>query len=303
MRALITGHAGFLGRNFKRELERRGWTVMGIDPEAVFTWGTPNDALRAFVSYGVREQFDLVIHAAARSPHRKAIDENPATAAYNQLLDAAMFDWAIRTKQKHVLYISSSAVYSDEVYSLDDPGSFMEEQGYLYEPFDDYGQTKRAGERLARIANNCGVPTTVIRPFSGYGPDQSADFPFGAFIRRAVKMEEPFTIWGDANQQRDFVHVNDIVNGALALVENNVTMPVNICTGRATSMLTLAKIIIDEMSHLSYRPEIKVDVAAPMGVKYRIGDPSLFHQFYRPQWSIRDGVVQALKEALSGRTK
>ncbi len=304
-RALITGHAGFLGRHFKQELERRGWVVRGIDVAAPFAWGTPNDALQVFTNYALRQKFDLIIHCAARSPHRKAIDENPACAAYNQLLDAAMFNWAIETKQPHVLYISSSAVYSHELRHPTLGGrwtevpvdGFPESMGFLYAPFDSYGATKRSGEQLADVARRCGVAVTVVRPFSGYGPDQSADFPFGAFLKRAISRADPFVIWGDADQRRDFVHVDDVVNGSLALVERGVPGPINICTGVATSMRELAQLMIDKVGYESY---ISVDRDAPLGVHYRVGDPSFLHQFYTPRWSIEAGVEQAVREALGG---
>lgn len=318
--ALITGHAGFLGRHFKRKLERDGWSVRGVDPRATWTWGMPNDAVTVFTHHAVRQQFDLVIHCAARSPHRKAIDTDRGAAAYNQLLDAAMFNWAIETRQPRVLYVSSSAVYSHELrhptlggrWTEVPIGGFPEHMGYLHEPFDSYGETKRAGEKLAAVANQCGVKTTIIRPFSGYGSDQSADFPFGAFLKRAVDLVDPFTIWGDADQRRDFVHVDDIVDGALTLVERGVMGPVNICTGVATSMRELAKTIIDCRSdamayrHTStqwamYQPMIEVDEKAPLGVHYRVGDPSLLHQFYTPRVTVHAGVERAVREALGDK--
>lgn len=310
--ALITGHAGFLGRHFKRKLERDGWSVRGVDPRATWTWGMPNDAVTVFTHHAVRQQFDLVIHCAARSPHRKAIDTDRGAAAYNQLLDAAMFNWAISTEQRHVLYVSSSAVYSDDLAERFYETPFKEKFGFDDEPFDSYGETKRTGERLADVVRRCGVKVTVVRPFSGYGSDQSADFPFGAFLKRAVDLVDPFTIWGDADQRRDFVHVDDIVDGALTLVERGVMGPVNICTGVATSMRELAKTIIDCRSdamayrHTStqwamYQPMIEVDEKAPLGVHYRVGDPSLLHQFYTPRVTVHAGVERAVREALGDK--
>ena len=104
--------------------------------------------------------YDLVIHAAAWLPHRVAIDTQPATLVYNQTLDAVLFDWAIRTRQRHVLYLSSCAAADDQP--------------------DSYGLLKLTGERMAEQARAAGLNVTVVRPYSGYGEDQSEDFPFGA---------------------------------------------------------------------------------------------------------------------------
>ncbi len=107
MKAIVTGGAGFVGRRFVAELRQRGWGVLSAD---VVDPKFPLDCRRIFDDTD-EDRFDLVVHAAARAPHRAAIDGQPASAVYNRLLDAAMFDWALRTEQRRVLYLSSSAVY------------------------------------------------------------------------------------------------------------------------------------------------------------------------------------------------
>ena len=72
---------------------------------------------------------------------------------------------------------------------------------------------------LAYHGKRLGVPVTIVRPFSGYGPDQDTTYPFTAFAERAARRADPFDVWGDGQQVRDFVHVTDIVNATLALVD------------------------------------------------------------------------------------
>src|SRR6185369_5845713 len=216
MRALVTGSAGFVGRHMQSALERRGWEVTRAD--IADPYGRPMDCQIHF--RGDHTVYDLVIHAASRSPHRVAIDTQPASHIYNQLLDAAMFDWAIRTKQGRVLYFSSCAAADAEP--------------------DAYGLLKLTGERMAVQARAAGVPVTVVRPYSGYGEDQSEDFPFRAFVERARRREDPFDVWGDGKQVRDWIHVDDVVGASLALVEAEVDGPVSLCTGIGTPMLDVA---------------------------------------------------------------
>src|SRR6266498_4063810 len=216
--ALVTGAAGFLGRHFAAELRARGWDVAGWDV------AEHKDCLFLFHNDVPGAPYDLVVHAAARSPHRAAIDGLPGTHVYNQLLDAAMFEWAIRTGQRRVLYLSSCAVLDPEP--------------------DAYGQVKLAGERMAGQARACGVPVSVVRPYSGYGEDQSGQFPFGAFVARARRRADPFEIWGDGKQVRDWIHVDDLVAGALAVARAGTDEPVSLCTGTGTSMLQLARLVV-----------------------------------------------------------
>ena len=266
MRALVTGSAGFLGRHFAAELEARGWDVDRVD----LADGRGYDAFDVFRET-VPDRYDLVVHAAARSPHRAAIDGQPASHIYNQMLDAAMFDWAVRTRQYRVLYLSSCAVLDDEP--------------------DAYGLVKLTGERMAAQARTADVPVTVIRPYSGYGEDQGADWPFGAFVARARRRADPFEVWGDGSQVRDWIHVDDVVAGAFAVAESGTEEPVSLCTGVGTSMTALASMACAEVG---YEPRFAFNLDAPGGVAYRVGDPTVMLRYYTPRVTIHDGVKRAL---------
>lgn len=264
MRALVTGSAGFVGRHMVAELQSRGWDVLGVDVSN----HRPDGALDTF-RYGL-QRFDLVVHAAAQAPHRAAIDSQPRSLIYNQLLDAQMFEWAVRTKQGRVLYLSSCA-------ALDNT--------------DDYGALKLTGERMAAQARGAGLPVTVVRPYSGYGEDQGEDWPFGAFVARAKRREDPFTIWGDGSQVRDWIHVDDVVNGALAVAESGTTEPVSLCTGAGVSMLELAERFCETAG---YAPEFGLRMDKPAGVSYRVGDPTALYRYWTPQVTLDEGVKRAL---------
>lgn len=295
MKALVTGSAGFVGRHVGAELLRRGWDVYACD--IVTGW----DALTLFRSDV--DRYDLVVHAAASSPHRAAIDGEPQHFARNLQLDSAMFDWAVRTGQGRVLYLSSSAAYpilwqGDNRYpdGPDDDGlrECLREGmiGDAMEPDSDYGWTKLTGERLARAARKAGLPVTVVRPFSGYGEDQSENFPFRALVERARRREDPFVIWGDGNQVRDWIHIDDVVAGMLAVAKSGTEEPVNLCTGAGTSMHQLAEGICEQVGYL---PRFELLVDKPAGVAYRVGDPTRFHAIYKPTVTLAEGVARALK--------
>lgn len=269
MRALVTGAAGFVGRHFTAELTDRGWTVSRAD----LTLGLDAlDIFRQDIRHDCVQRYDLIVHAAARTPHRAAIDGDPGMHPYNVMLDAAMFDWAIRTDQPHVLYLSSCAAADG--------------------PVDDYAATKLTGERLARNARAAGVKVTVVRPYSGYGEDQSQDFPFRALIERARRREDPFEIWGDGSQVRDWIHIDDVVAGALALAQSAADEPVSVCTGIGTSMRELAEMAC---AQAGYTPTFALRRDKPAGVAYRVGDPSFLHRYYVPQISLEQGVKRALE--------
>lgn len=295
MIALVTGSAGFLGRHFVAELRRRDWKVYEVDPADGLSG---YDALDIFRE--TSHNYDLVVHCAAVSPHRAAIDGSPlAVGAGNLELDAAMFQWAARTKPGRVVYFSSSAVYPKRWQEGDHrfPLREMDTDPEFPDGAPDaiYGWTKFMGELLATAYRQAGGAVTVVRPFSGYGEDQSKDFPFGAFRDRARRREDPFTVWGDGTQVRDWVHVDDVVGAVLAAVEHEVNGPVNVCTGVGTSMAELTAMFAEEAG---YSPRFVFMADKPAGVQYRVGEPSLLNEFYVPKVTIREGVRRAL--ALKG---
>lgn len=284
--ALVTGSAGFVGRHMAAELETRGWRVTRMDVAV----GPGGDCLNLFRlgRVGPVPQYDLVVHAAARAPHRAAIDGQPAAHIYNQMLDAAMFEWAVRTGQGRVLYLSSCAV-------LDQPEPDRTTLGQVPAPPvggpDDYGLLKLTGERMAGQARAAGLPVTVVRPYSGYGEDQGPDWPFGAFLERARRRANPFEIWGGGNQMRDWIHVDDLVAGALAVAESGTEDPISLCTGAGWSMLGLARLMCAEAG---YEPTFEFLRDKPAGADWRVGDPRPMLRYYTPRMSLEEGVKRAL---------
>jgi nucleoside-diphosphate-sugar epimerase len=297
--ALVTGSSGFVGRHFVRELIRREWHVVRCD----IADQNMRDVMELVRSGQVR--YDLVVHCAARSPHRKAIDTQPAAMVYNQMLDAVMFEWAIRSEPRHMIYLSSSAIYPvglqrgpipyrlEELDTLPDRPSGKDISGNLVsmEPDGIYGKIKRTGEALALQLQDAGVKVHVVRPFSGYGEDQSTDYPFGRFAEQINNREQVIRIWGDGHQVRDWVHVDDVVNGALAMVDADTSAPHNLCTGTGTNMMTLVAKMAKEAR---YTPRLEF-VKGPTGVAVRVGDPTRMERVFTPKISLDEGVFRAIR--------
>lgn len=292
MRALITGNAGFVGRHVSTALNLRGWDVEGCDiatrPGLVLAG---DDALTQFRHN--TERYDLVVHAAASAPHRAAIDGEHQHMARNLMLDAAMFEWAVRTRQRRVVYLSSSAAYptclQDQPWSLSEDDIDLDDAD---EPDSVYGWVKLTGERLAREARADGLNVTVVRPFSGYGEDQSPNFPFRAILERVKGREDPVHVWGSGNQVRDWIHIDDVVAGMLAVANSGTDQPVNLGTGEGASMFDLALMAAKLAGHNAV---VKALPDRPAGVHHRVAHADRFFQFHRPRISLEEGIIRALR--------
>lgn len=290
--ALVTGDLGFLGRHFAAELAARGWSVTGLDTKR----SPSQDCVHYFQDSdrGGRDvgRWDLVVHAAAVVGGREKIDGSPLETAVNFAIDAEMFRWAARARPSRVVYFSSSAAYPVG-YQMADHFSVLREtdaqDAAFGEPDQIYGWSKVVGEVMARQLQRAGVAVTVVRPFSGYGEDQDDTYPFRAFVERARRREDPFPTWC-GGCVRDFIHVDDIVAGTLELARQDVQRPVNLCTGRATSFMSLAEMVT---SAAGYRPgSITADPGKPSGVAYRVGDPTLLNRYYTPRVSLEEGIAR-----------
>ena len=283
--ALITGSAGFIGRHFARALDDAGYDITGIDI-------ADGDDARDFFRRD-RTSYDLVIHAAAVVGGRRVIDGQPLEQAVNFELDAGLFQWALLARPGRVVYFSSPAAYPVILQRYPGPGLAEDAINLRYPQQPDalYGWIKLTGERLAALACEEGLRVTVVRPFSGYGEDQSTDYPFAAIAERANLRRDPLKVWGSGDQVRDWVHVDDIVAAVMTMASLGVDGPVNIGTGTGTSMIQLAGLFAEVCG---YGPVIQPRPEAPSGVAHRVADTALLNQFYTPTVSLEEGVKRIM---------
>lgn len=298
MRALITGAAGFVGSHMAVELTNRGWEVIGVDIQRGPCVGgilVPMDAREIFSGRQMRhEHFDLIVHCAYHVGGRAMIDGEPRLLALNLDLDAQLFDWAVRTQQGSVLYYSSSAAYPIELqrdhywYRL---AENMIDLSFARQPDARYGWAKLTGEQLAQAAAQTGLHVHVVRPFSGYGGDQSLNYPFPAILKRV--MGGDLSVWGPEGQCRDWIHIDDVVAGSLAVVEQDITSPVNLCSGIGVEMGELA-MRMAALGGLTVRERPRYLVDQPTGVMMRIGDPTNMRKIFQPTVDLEEGIRRAL---------
>ena len=307
MRVLVTGAAGFLGRAFTRHyLAEKSHNILAIDnfsnPYSYWPVELPEhqrfrvDVDAIFEDNG--PPFDLVIHMAGVVGGRTRIEDDPLYNADQLRIDSLLFRWAINNA-KIVVYPSSSAVYpvyaqqedTDERLAED---YFSPEDTVFGKPDELYGFSKLAGEVLAHKATKYGLTTLVIRPFSGYGPEQSPEYPIPSIAKRVVNREVPITVWGNGNQTRDFIYINDIVGATVARLNAGLKPGynvMNIGSGIGYSFNEIASIMCDLTGHFA---PIHNDLSRPVGVYNRVCDPTEMMKYYTPKTSLTKGLAAVL---------
>jgi UDP-glucose 4-epimerase len=318
--ALITGAGGFVGKAFCRRLLEDGWFVIGVDDLSAgqrpcdwtirpknavdsrwwytdhnFCWS--EDTVK-FWSAWSSQSYDLVVHCAAVVGGRLKIEGDPLAVATDLAIDSALFNWAVCSKPKKIIYFSSSAVYPVEFqrndkYQIKLSESLTHHEGTrIGRPDMTYGWAKLTGEYLAKQAiEKYGLDVVIYRPFSGYGEDQSLDYPFPSIVERVCRGDNPVTIWGSGDQIRDFIHIDDIVECVLQTMD--VLKPgevLNLGSGIPISFRQLAAIAHTEVAAPTSPCNIVTDTSKPEGVFYRVADTWKMSQFYTPKVSLEEGI-------------
>ena len=284
MKILITGNAGFVGSRFVKILSNHDLVLVDI-----------KNGIDARLFFATDEtHFDLVIHLAAIVGGRATIEGNPLAVAVDLAIDSDLFQWALRTRPKRIVYYSSSAAYPISLQSKGSDHRLTESDidlSNIHSPDHTYGWSKLTGEYLAQFAEREGLRVHIFRPFSGYGETQSLDYPFPSLISRGLNKDNPFVIWGGGEQTRDFIHINDVVDATIEAVKQDVQGPVNLGLGVPTSFNKLAEMVAKECG---YSPEYRHINDAPEGVHFRVSNPTKMFEFYSPKITLEEGIKMSL---------
>lgn len=305
---LITGGCGFVGRHLIKRLSRnKNNEITIVDnlstglrfndwpehlkckiKEIIY-----DDCINFFEKSD--EKFDVIFHLAAIVEGRLIIENDPLKVAKDLMIDSAMYRWAIRTRPKKIVYFSSSAVYPIRLQTKENNIPLSEglidiRKSIIAIPDMSYGWSKLTGEYLSYLATTkYGLNVAIYRPFSGYGEDQDLSYPFPAIMERIIRGEVPIQVWGDGNQSRDFIYIEDCISGVLETYRKiNDATALNLGTGIKTSFRNLIRLAC-EINKVSYR--IKPLLKKPIGVYARYCDTKKQKKFgFYPKYSLEKGI-------------
>lgn len=274
MKALVTGSDGFLGRHLCPALEKAGYEVDRV-PSGLEEWLAP--------SPGSKTHYDVVYHLAANILDVDARFKAGVNIYYDIGLDFRMAQYIQNHPPGCYVYPSSCAVDN-----LEDPYSWI----------------KLTGERFCHALHKTGVEVVILRPFSGYGSDQSPDYPFRAILERVLRGDDPVVVWGDGTQVRDWIHVDDLMRAFLlapALFPRDV--PIEIGTGVGTSMLDLAFMMANEVAHRRDQyetqmvPRVECDSSKETSSLKRVASimPALAHG-WKSTIPLEEGIARAVTD-------
>ncbi len=306
---VVTGGAGFIGAHLASHLGQAGHDVRALDnlsvpasrarvakladtPHVRFLEGDIQDAdlCRRAV-----EGADFVLHHAGMASVPASIADPAGCAAVNiggtiHLLEAARQAGTV----KRFVFASSCAVYGDT------PGASKHEASPA-DPLSPYASSKLAGEYFCRnFFRLHGLQTVALRYFNVYGPGQDPNGDYAAVIPKfltAIAQGEPPVIFGDGEQSRDFIHVQDIVEAnlrATAATRGVGGKVFNIGSGQSASL----KQVLEKLEHLlGRRLETDRQPARAGDVKHSRADIAAAAGLlqFTPSVSLSDGLARTLQ--------
>ena len=309
---VVTGAGGFIGGHLVKVLQQRGHTkIRAVDVKPLAEWYQKHP--------GVENQVgDLALLEPCRKAARDAkaiynlaadmggmgfIETHKAECMLSVLINTHMLVAAKEAGTERFFYSSSACVYNGDKQTDANVTALKESDAYPALPEDGYGWEKLFSERMARhFREDYGMATRVARYHNVYGPEGTYDggrekAP-AAMCRKVIEAKlsgkHEIDIWGDGEQTRSFMYIDDCTEGTIKLAESDIIEPLNIGSDELVSINRLAD-IVEKIAGIKLKRSYKLN--APKGVRGRNSDNTLIKQVmnWAPSIRLEDGMEKTYK--------
>lgn len=318
-RVLVTGGASFIGSHLVDALVARGADVRVVDNLS----SGRRENLAAHLERGAIELVEgdlldpgvadrairgvgIVFHLAADHGGRGYVDLHQAACAGNLQLDGTVFHACRKAGVEKVVYASSGCVYPNHLQTDVSQSLFLTED-MVGPPFDAdhmYGWAKLMGElTLKAYRQDWGLRSVSCRYFTVYGDRGHENHAVLAMIARAFVGQDPFVVWGNGEQIRNWTHVSDIVTGTILAAERiDDGTAVNLGTMERTRVIDAVHEVLRSTGHqarIEFHPEM------PTGPLNRVADNALARRLldWEPQVKFMDGLRRTIEWYFSSKQR
>jgi nucleoside-diphosphate-sugar epimerase len=318
-RVLVTGGASFIGSHLVDALVNLEARVRVVDDlssgrleniQKHLAKGsiefTQADLREPGVARVAVEGMEVVFHLAAAHGGRGYVDLHQAEPATNLLLDGLVFWEAYKAGVERIIFASSGCVYPNYLQSDPDKEIYLRED-MVRSPYDAdnmYGWAKLMGELTLRAYHQeFGMKAASCRYFTVYGPRGVENHAVMAMIARAFIGQNPFEVWGDGTQVRNWTYIDDIVRGTILAAEKiDDGTAVNLGTMERVRVIDAVKMVLEYTGHkaeIVFRPDM------PTGPLNRVADNSLAKKLlgWEPQVPFREGLKRTIDWYFSNKER
>ncbi|MGA8220811.1 MAG: SDR family NAD(P)-dependent oxidoreductase [Candidatus Acidiferrales bacterium] len=309
-KVLVTGGTSFIGSHLVDALVQRGARVHVVDDLTSGRLSNIEDHIKAgrisFIEGDLREPgvtraamngIGVVFHLAADHGGRGYVDLHQAGPASNLFLDGLIFWEAVKAGVEKVVYASSGCVYPNYMQTDTTKEIYLREED-VKPPHDAdnmYGWAKLMAElTLQAYHREYNLGAASCRYFTVYGPRGVENHAVIAMIARAFVGQNPFEVWGDGTQIRNWTYVDDIVSGTILAAEKiNDGTAVNLGTMERVRVIDAARMVLEFAGR---RAEIRFRPDMPTGPANRVADNKLAEKLlgWEPKTPFREGLRKTM---------
>ena len=308
---LVAGGGGFIGGHLARTLSERGVQVRSVDIKPLDEWyqipeGVQTRQLDLSALADCREAvrgIDTVYNLAADMGGMGFIETHKAECMLSVLINTHMLMAARDARVGRFFFSSSACVYAADKQVNADVTALKESDAYPAMPEDGYGWEKLFSERMCRhFREDFGLETRVARYHNVYGVEgtydggrEKAPAALCRKIAQAVLTgRHEIEIWGDGEQTRSFMYVDDCTEGTLKVTAGDSPLPVNVGSSELVSINQMIS-IIEQIARITVKRNYNLD--APLGVRGRNSDNTLIQEIYdwEPSIPLADGLERTYR--------
>jgi GDP-D-mannose 3',5'-epimerase len=308
---LVAGAGGFIGGHLVKRLIERGHNVRAVDIKPIPEWyqlfrQADNHTLdlkslahcRTAVAGASR-----VYNLAADMGGMGFIETHKAECMLSVLINTHLLMAAREAGVDRFFYASSACVYAADKQTDANVTALKEEDAYPAQAEDGYGWEKLFSERMSRhFREDYGLTTRIARYHNVYGPngtyDGGREKAPAAMCRKVIEAKlsgkHELEIWGDGEQTRSFMYIDDCLTGSMAIMASGIVDPINLGSSQLVSINQLAD-IVEGIAGIKLKRHYKLD--APKGVRGRNSDNTLIQKKlgWEPQVRLEDGMEQTYR--------
>ena len=306
---LIVGAGGFIGGHLANRLLKDGNSIVAADIKPKEYWFQDFEEAKNYYAMDMKnidnckkitKKIDYVFNMACNMGGMGFIENNKAECMQSVLINTNLLISCKENKIKRYFFSSSACAYNKTKQQEVFVEGLREEDAYPADPEDGYGWEKLFSERMCRhFMEDYGIQVRIARYHNIYGPygtfDGGREKAPAALCRKvlnAKKNENKIEVWGDGEQTRTFLYIDDCIEGTLRLFESEYSEPINIGSDEQVSINQMIDIIEDISA--TKRLERIYQLDKPKGVRGRSSNNDLVKKVL--DWSFKIKLKEGLKE-------